>query len=87
MRWIRRKRRRYIDWDAWEPVPIARYDWSRYRVGDRLPPAPRWIFLDDHHRPGMEPEEYAAMPWWDRLRWDLTFWDPRDRSKFDRVRR
>lgn len=27
-------------------------------------------------------EEYMAMPWWDRLRYDLTNWDPRDYSKF-----
>jgi hypothetical protein len=41
--------------------------------------------MDGRRRPSIELEEYAAMPWWDRLRWDYTSWDPRDRSKFYRV--
>jgi hypothetical protein len=80
MRW---RRRRYIDWDAWEPKQPPKIDWATHRVGDRLPRMPLWVFADVRGRPLMEPEEYAAMPWWDRFRWCYTYWDPRDRSKFD----
>ncbi|MDO8185557.1 hypothetical protein Q5424_20730 [Conexibacter sp. JD483] len=86
MRWVRRRHGRYIDWDAWEPKPFPSEDaWTEYRRGGPTPDVPMWVFNDRRNRPGMEPEEYAAMPWWERLRWGHTWWDPRDRSKFERI--
>jgi hypothetical protein len=85
MRWIRRERRSYIDWDTWEPKPFPAEEWARYRRGDPDPDMPLWVFNDGRGRPSIEPEEYAAMPWWQKYRWDCTRWDPRDRSKFERV--
>lgn len=85
MRWTRRRRRRYIDWDAWEPKPIPQIDWTRRRAGDPLPRMPLWVFADRYGRTALEPEEFAAMPWWERLRWGCTRWDPRDPRKWDEL--
>jgi hypothetical protein len=84
MRWRRRRRRRYIDWDSWEPRPLEPIDWSRHRPGEPLPKVPAWLYRGSRSgRPMLDyEEEYMAMPWWDRLRYDLTNWDPRDYSKF-----
>lgn len=61
---------------------VPTIDWDSYQPGDRLPRFPMWAWSDWRGRPVMEREEFLAMPWWHRIRFNLTEWDPRDISKF-----